>query len=181
MPLILPKNNWYSKPTISPHCVDAMFMNFRSNASNMANTMAMNLLTVYIYQFRLSVDFPVTYFWWVNGGTVNGNVDVGVYDVDGNKIASAGSTAQSGAGSVQRVPPAPSLILGPGKYQMAIATTGTGTFAGQINTSVSSRAAGWRKHSVASGAGVPLPATLSPIATDRGENPWFGITRLQVI
>lgn len=55
----------------------------------------------------LFVPFEI-YRWWtlqnflaVNGATVSGNVDVGVYDDDGERLVSMGSTAQSGTSAEQ--------------------------------------------------------------------------------
>lgn len=180
MPLILPKNNWYSKPTISPFCVDAMFMNFRSNATNIGTGTLTNTL-VYLYPFRLSIEFPITFFWWVNGATVNGNVDMGVYDDSGsNLLVSIGSTAQSGTNTLQTV--AASFNLGPGRYYLGFATSSTtATFARQTNSVASTQAAGFRQHTTSAAANVPLPSSLTFAASSRAENPYVGITRLKVI
>jgi hypothetical protein len=181
MPIILPKNNWYGKPTISPHSVDAMFMNFRSAANPVTSSTIGNTL-VFIYQFKISVEFPITYFWWINGATVNGNVSMGVYDQDGNLIISCGTVAQSGASSLQSAAPSATTILGPGKYWMGFATSSTtSTFTIQNNSIASSRAAGWRSHAVTAGNGVPVPSTLTFAAANSSVNPFVGITRLQVI
>lgn len=182
MPLILPKNNWYSKPTISPNCVDAMFMNFRSSATNIADGVLTNTL-VYLYPFRLSVEFPITFFWWVNGTTANGNVAAGVYSLDGQTLLSTtGSVAQSGTSTLQTQAPSATSILPPGRYYMALATSSTtSTFARNVNSAASSSAAGWRMHTTTAGNNVPLPSALTFATITRTENPYYGITRLAVI
>lgn len=67
-----------------------------------------------------------------NGAAIFGNIDVGLYALDGTRIVSSGSTAQSGASSMQvfNVTDTP---IGPGAYYMAVAlNTTTGTVAAQV-------------------------------------------------
>lgn len=62
-----------------------------------------------------------------NGVAVSGNVDVGIYDDQGNKIVSKGSTAQAGTSSIQKFD-ITDTTLRPGAYFMACVldnTTGT--------------------------------------------------------
>lgn len=56
----------------------------------------------------------------LNGATLNGNVDVGIYDAGGALLSSIGSTAQAGI-SVQQVFDITDVTLGPGLYYKAIA------------------------------------------------------------
>lgn len=68
-----------------------------------------------------------THMFWVNAGTVAGNVDFGVYTKAWTRIASTGATAMSGATSIQQV--AKTLFLSPGQYYFAFApSAGTATF-----------------------------------------------------
>lgn len=59
-----------------------------------------------------------------NGSTAAGNVDVGVYDDQGNLLVSSGSTAQSGTGALQTFDITDTLLL-PGLYYMAQAASTT--------------------------------------------------------
>jgi hypothetical protein len=43
----------------------------------------------------------ITTWWWQNGATVNGNVDMGIYTRAGVRLVSMGSVAQSGASAPQ--------------------------------------------------------------------------------
>jgi len=64
----------------------------------------------------------------VNGATVSGNLDMGIYDHTGVKLASIGSTPQAGANDIQEVTFASPVKLGAGYFFMALAldnTTGT--------------------------------------------------------
>lgn len=54
-----------------------------------------------------------------NGGTVSGNVDVGIFDSQGDRLISSGSTPQAGINSEQSIGVA--LTLLPGVYYYAMA------------------------------------------------------------
>ena len=70
----------------------------------------------------------VTQMAVVNGATVNGNLDLGIYDEAGNKVVSKGSTAQSGTNAVQALD-ITDTELKPGLYFLALASSsGTATF-----------------------------------------------------
>jgi len=70
---------------------------------------------------------PIKRLFSANGTVASGNIDVGIYSEDGARIVSAGSTAQAGTTDLQFFDIA-DLILGPGRYYMAVALdNGTGT------------------------------------------------------
>ncbi len=52
---------------------------------------------------RVYEDFTVLRVCWQNGGTVNGNANLGLYDSTGAKLWETGSTGQSGANGPQFV------------------------------------------------------------------------------
>lgn len=56
---------------------------------------------------------------WQNGTVVSGNLDVGIYDSERNRLVSLGSTAQSGVSSVQ-VGDIADTTLAPGLYYFAM-------------------------------------------------------------
>lgn len=63
---------------------------------------------------------------WLNGPTVSGNVDAGIYDRYGKKIITTGSTAQAGTSALQFVDITDTPLI-PGYYFMAIVIdNGTG-------------------------------------------------------
>lgn len=77
----------------------------------------------------ISIRFPciVHRMYAINGVTVSGNIDVGIYAEDGTLIVSSGSTAQAGTTAPQYFN-ITDTFLGPGNYYMGIAkddTTGT--------------------------------------------------------
>lgn len=64
--------------------------------------------------------FLVAKMFVINGGTVSGNIDVGIYDRGGAKIVSSGSVAQAGASAIQEFDVVDTL-LNPGLYYLACA------------------------------------------------------------
>lgn len=111
----------------------------------------------YFYPFTLSEPFTVVKAGWINGATVNGNVDIGVYSENGTKIWSSGSTAQSGTSAGQAVTPT-AFTLPPGKYYMAISSdSATATFLAMSGGEVA-RAMGILIQSV-----FPLPSTMGSV------------------
>lgn len=81
------------------------------------------------FYMPFSVDAPVTIVKMlvINGATVSGNIDVGIYDRGGARLVSSGSTAQSGVSAVQEFN-ITDTVLNPGLYYLACAmdnTTGT--------------------------------------------------------
>jgi len=108
------------------------------------------------YPFRIPYAVTVTGIQILNGASVSGNVDVGIYSAEGTRIASSGSTAQAGASSIQTIA-LTSTILAPGQYYIALAfdnSTGT-TAITALATFQFARAYGVLKQATA----FPLPAT----------------------
>lgn len=107
------------------------------------------------------VGFTTTVFQmgWINGATVAGNVDVGIYDRNANRLVSSGSTAQSGVSSPQVVDIADTTLL-PGLYYFAMVAddaTATYTRGGGSSSSPICRASGMAMQATA----FPLPSTAT--------------------
>jgi hypothetical protein len=78
--------------------------------------------------FAISEAVTVYKIGWSNGATVNGNIDVGIYDLAGTRLVSSGSVAMSGATAVQ-VADITDTPLAPGIYHMAMqSSSSTATF-----------------------------------------------------
>ncbi len=75
------------------------------------------------YPFVISGPFTVVNAFIVNGGVVSGHFDIGIYDASLARIASTGSTSQSGITSVQGV--ALSASLSAGTYWLGLALDNT--------------------------------------------------------
>jgi hypothetical protein len=92
---------------------------------------------------------------WFNGATANGNVDIGVYGIDGTRLWSLGSTAQSGTNAIQIN--TVNFTVGPGLFYLAIAlSSATGTL---FRVAVSAAPTGGGRLTQASA--FPLPATAT--------------------
>lgn len=80
------------------------------------------------FPFTLSQTIIIKRLFTVNGLTVSGNFDVGIYSNDGTKIVSSGSIAQVGTSTLQSVTIS-DTTLGPGMYYFAVAQdNATGVF-----------------------------------------------------
>lgn len=121
----------------------------------------------------LSWPYTAQRVFWVNGGTISGNVDMGIYTPGGARIWSAGSTVQSGATTLQYVGTG-GLRLAPGPYYLALtfsATSGHVTGSG-LNSVTSARLAGL----VQMASALPLPATATFATSTTNLWPLMGLT-----
>jgi hypothetical protein len=110
--------------------------------------------------FVLPWRYPVRRVFWGNGGLASGNVDVGIYTINGGRIWSNGGVAQAGPTSVQYLTPASPLILPSGRYYFAMAMNNN---AGQMmgcNADSKVRAVGFYQQ--ASAYPLPAQATFAP-------------------
>jgi hypothetical protein len=73
---------------------------------------------------RITERITIQKIAWLNGATLSGNVDVGLYDASGNRIFNVGSTAQAGV-SQRQVVTAPANDIVPGRYYLAQAIDNT--------------------------------------------------------
>jgi hypothetical protein len=110
--------------------------------------------------------------WWRNGTAVAGNVDCGVFALDGTLIVSCGSTAQSGTSNFQIVTVTETL-LAPGAYYLALAASSTSAQF-QRNTYTLAEELGGILQAASQ---LPL-ATLPTFANASGYQPIFGIASI---
>lgn len=114
--------------------------------------------TAYFIPFILTKPFTSVKMAQLNGGTVSGNIDVGIYDDKGTRLVSIGSTAQSGINNWQSFD-ITDILLGPGKFFLAVAmdnTTAT-LFRGTVTNAAFLSCLGQREMASA----FPLPATVT--------------------
>ncbi len=113
------------------------------------------------YPFVLNRPITVDKLFIANGATVLGNIDLGIYDASGTRIVSTGSTAMSGASSIQVINVADTTI-GPGMYYLAFGNSATAAFQRVTGSAVGidTTLAG-----LASEATFPLPASATFITT----------------
>lgn len=141
--------------TLSKHCLGREMAARGIAAPTSASTGATFLM---LTPFTNPEPALITKVWWYNGVTVAGNVDCGVFDENGVKLVSAGSTVMAGASAIQNVDVTDTYI-GRGRFYLALATNNTTAtfFYSALGTAALARAVG-----VASATVVfPLPATLT--------------------
>jgi hypothetical protein len=112
---------------------------------------------------------PVTVygFTWYNGATVSGNFDCGIFDWNFNRVASLGSTAQSGTSAAQSAALGTPASLNPGVYCLAAAADNA-TAAYEMRASLDAQTSGLTGCGQMASAFV-LPSSLvwaAPVAFD---------------
>lgn len=124
--------------------------------------------------FWLPWDYPVARMYWLNGATLTGNADIGFYSMGGGKIWTAGSTARSGASTIQYVNAG--IILPAGQYYLAFSlnATTTSTIGTTALTAVMNRATGMLQEASA----MPLPTSMTGVAVSTAAYPLVGFTRI---
>lgn len=170
-----------SRPVISSVSPESLGMNFRLGGGAVtpaSSTWPVANLAVFI-PFALRTPYLVKRLWWANGATANGNVDCGIYSAGGTLLTSTGSTAQSGTAVVQSVALGTPLLLSPGAYYMALASSSTtATFIQATNGSIQSeQMCGLAQQASA----LPLPATATFATIANVKFPFFGFARVAVI
>ena len=122
--------------------------------------------------FRIGKPVLVKKLFLINGATVSGNVDVGIYDAAGTRLISAGSTAQVGANALQQFDIADTL-LGWGLFYMALAVSNVTATVFATATLVFSEL-----HHLGMGmqtSALPLPATFTLAIPADAYLPLFGL------
>lgn len=108
-----------------------------------------------------------------NGATASGNFDIGLYDESYARVASLGSTGQSGT-SVPQLTPV-SWRFGKGRWYMALAMDGNVGTVASIGSFTAGTLAALGCLQMASA--FPLPATITPAVCTQSILPIFGLSR----
>lgn len=112
-------------------------------------------------------------------GSAAGNLDAGVYNADGTKIVSTGSTA---VGANVNTISVTSTTLGPGLYYFALACSSTSCQPMCYAFTSTAKAGIIRALGVSQQASaLPLPATMTPAANTGSIIPVMGITNRSFI
>jgi hypothetical protein len=123
------------------------------------------------YPLVVPVTTVVRRVFWVNGGSVAGNSDVGIYrDIAGKPgalLVSSGATANSGTNALQFVDVS-ATTLGPGRYWLALAASDGAKFR---STTGAADDASVRFQEASA---CPLPATATPVASTGANVYLFG-------
>lgn len=119
--------------------------------------------------------FTIAQLGWVNGTAVSGNVDAGVYDLNGNRKISTGSTAQSGTTAIQLVDVADTGI-DPGIYFIALVLDNT---TGTVHRTSNPTNALWHRTMgcFEAATSFPLPSSVSKTAIATNTVPMVFLTR----
>ncbi len=88
----------------------------------------------FYYPFRLYTrETAYQLLFWV-GATQGGNIDVGIYDSQNNKIVSSGTTAMSATVNTVQELNITDTVLPPGDYMLGVSCSSTsGTYFGSVN------------------------------------------------
>lgn len=122
--------------------------------------------------FEVAAPTRVKKLWCYNGATASGNIDVGIYNRDGVRLVSSGSTAQAGTSAIQEFD-VTDLDLYPGVYYFAMASDAT-------TTTVVSWGATLMDHQsvgvLQMAAAMPLPATATFASLASAYTPVIGFS-----
>ncbi len=131
-----------------------------------------------LFPFYLGQFMSVDCVYWINGATVAGQVDLGIYTEQGTKVYSTGPLLQSGVTSLQMTPVHPEVELGPGVYYLAlVASSGTATFR-SANNSLSTGSMAKVLGMAQAPAAYPLPQVITGTWRTLGQDqiPGFGMS-----
>lgn len=169
-------------PTITPWHLESLFPETVSTAGNLAGAASAawpaSSLAMYV-PFSLTQSISVDSMFTSNGTTASNSIDVGLYSADGRRLASKGLALQSGTSALQLFSFSAAIILGPGRFYMAISMNGTsGTLISRSPTAIFLQHMGVAQEDL-SGAGTPgtLPATATFATMAQAYLPVFGLIR----
>lgn len=107
-----------------------------------------------------------------NGSAVSGNIDLGIYEEDGTRLVSTGSTAQAGTSTLQIVD-ITDTVFGPGRFYMAVAIDNvTGTTVRYTDTVPGPAGHGVKEQTSA----FALPSAATLVDATAGYIPHMGIS-----
>jgi len=129
--------------------------------------------TAIFIPFRIAEPFVAINLWLFNGSVVNGNIDLGIYDVRAERIVSTGSTPQAGVSAIQAIAIS-ALLLKPGVYYMALAIDNI--TARTQRTSTGNICDGRTQGLAQMAAAFPLPATVVLASLTTTNLPIMGLT-----
>lgn len=162
-------------PTICTNSIEAGFSSYVSNAGTgawPANDRA------FFVPFTISEPITIQrmFIWNV---TASGNIDLGIYSLDGTRLGSTGSTALVGNNTTQGV--ALSLSLPAGTYYMAASCSTTGYTAAIQSSALILFVQGRGGGAVQMDTAFPLPATATFAALSSLYIPMFGLSQRSFI
>ena len=169
--------------SIYPHSLESLGVDFNANGfgalTNYASATYAIAGAAYYIPFTITKQITVRRLFCWNGATANAGVCIGIYDLQGDRILTSGSTSQSTASVIQSFDVTDTAI-GPGTFYMAIsASTATQTF---TTLNVGASLQNLRKMGVYSQSGAyPLPSTATFGTTSTVKIPFIGLTTRDLI
>ncbi len=159
---------------ISPMSYESLQTALRGNATSAAAAVAYPAANLALYiPFVLSAPINIQSVFWVNGTVTGGNCDVGIYNDDGTKVVTLGSTARGSVSTVITSTGLTDTVVGAGRYYMAFLCDSTANiFAWAPGSGGVCEAYGILEQAVGA-ANLPSPATFT--LTTRNYIPVFGI------
>lgn len=130
----------------------------------------------YARYYPMSLPWPylVRRVWWINGSSATGNRNFGIYTRGFAQIYATGSTAASGASSLQYVTPGSPILLQPGEYYFAFNCSATTNAVWGKNTGAADQIqCGILQQNVGS---VSLPDPMVPITPSAASVALCGVT-----
>jgi hypothetical protein len=131
--------------------------------------------TALFFPFFLGKPITALKMFWFNGAVVSGNVDAGIYTLDGTLLVSTGSTAQAAITSLQSVAITPTK-LGPGLFYLAISMD---NITGSLRRGLSGAAERLGAAEMVTAFALPGVATLGTLTSDY--IPIFGLSTRSLI
>lgn len=147
-------------PTVmNPWCAEAsgnIYTKFANALTSTASAVWPTASLALFFPFQLFEPALATKMVVYNGAAVSGNVDAGIYDRVGTRLASSGSVAQAGINGTQELD-FTDVVIGPGVFYMALVLDNiTGTFFRGASAGTSSMA-----YTMASAFALPATATFA--------------------
>ncbi len=166
------------KPVLSSGSAEAV-SNISLAASTGVTSAAWPVANLGIFvPFTLRSPYLVRRLWWVNGASVAGTTDMGVYTQGGARLVSAGPQTQAGTSQVQTFTPT-AVLLDPGSYYMALSASSTSATYLRWVALTARLLQMWGVAQQGSVATLPDPFTLAAIGSTY--LPLFGIANATVI
>lgn len=147
----------HSKDTLCGDTLNALTLAFAAGTVNQN--------TAYYIPFVVETPLVAQQMAWENGATLNGTVDVGLYDAEGKRLVVSAANTQTGA-SVLQVANITDTVLLPGLFYMALASSSaTATFMRSSTVASVLRAAGQRTQSSLTAGALTDPAVFAAANT----------------
>lgn len=132
----LPKFVAPASPNIDINAYESVAVQYRNSTGGNLGSSAWSTSNQAVYiPVVLRQSVTITSFYSCNGATASNNFDIGIFSVDGSKIISTGSTAQSGTSTIQTVS-VTNTDVGPGVFYIGMTMNGTTGTVYQLSAAV---------------------------------------------